>query len=130
MIKNLIPQDYETVPIGENGLVETVSLEPQARVGVAYSGGFYTVAADLDLTENDPVGLEEGSRFLSVGGELDAWGWAQLRAGYRHDIVDSDRSTASVGIGLSPFNSAFHIDLAVAASDSSVGAGLRIGSRF
>jgi hypothetical protein len=124
VVKNLIPRDYETA------LDNTVSIEPQVRAGIAYNGDFFTLAADVDLTKNDPVGFENATRFVSLGGELDAWGWAQLRAGVRYNTVDSDRSTASLGIGLSPFNGLMHVDVAVIGSDSALGGAARLGMRF
>jgi hypothetical protein len=77
------------------------------------------------LTKNKPVAFEQGSRYIALGGELDALGWAALRAGYRFDMVDSSRSIPSIGVGFSPFG-VLHIDVAVARTDRELGAHLAL----
>src|SRR5699024_8669395 len=109
-IKNLIAREYDTAEV--DGEVHTIELEPQARLGLGYEGGWYRLGADVDLTTNTPVAYEDESRYAAVGVELDAWGWAQLRAGYRANSENSDRNVASVGVGLSPFR-VLHLDIVV-----------------
>ncbi|MGM0595305.1 MAG: conjugal transfer protein TraF, partial [Pseudomonadota bacterium] len=133
VIKNLIAQEYDTYRRNSNtGEMEKtgnrIELKPQARIGVSHTSDWHTVALDVDLTENEPVGFEEGSRFVALGGELNLADWAQLRAGYRVNTVDSDRSIASVGLGLSPFG--VHFDVAVAGNDNEMGAAAQFGFRF
>jgi len=127
VIKNLIPQEYDLV---QNGVTQedTVKLNPQARVGASYEQGWFTVGADLDLTENEAVGFEDNTRYLALGAEMNAADWAQLRVGYRADLVNSDRSVVSAGFGLSPFG--MHFDLGVAANSSELGAAAQLGFRF
>lgn len=127
-VKNLIPREYDTVA-DPQGRSYTIKLDPQARVGMGYDGNWYRLAIDADLTENDPVAFEEGTRFVGVGAELDAFGWAQLRAGYRHNTVDSDRSVASLGLGLSPFK-VVHLDIAVASNGDEVGGSAQLALTF
>lgn len=127
--KNLISRDYDTVPNPEDGTRHTIALRPQLRAGVGYDGGWFRVGADIDLTKNKPLAYEEGSRYIAVGAELSAWGWAHLRAGYRHDTVNSDRSVASIGLGISPFK-VLHLDFAVAANSDEVGASTQLALTF
>lgn len=127
VVKNLISRDYKTVTIDNEN--HTISLKPLARVGVGYDGGWFRVGADLDLTKNKPLAFEEGSQYFAVGAELSAFGWAQLRAGYRHDMVNSDRSVISAGIGLSPFK-VLHLDLGLAANADEVGGALQMALTF
>lgn len=127
VVKNLIGRDYKTVTIDNEN--HTISLKPLARVGVGYDGGWFRVGADLDLTKNKPMAFEEGSQYVAVGAELSAFGWAQLRAGYRHDTVNSDRSVVSAGIGLSPFK-VLHLDIGVAANEDEVGASAQLALTF
>ena len=127
VVKNLIGRDYQTVTLDHTS--HTISLKPQARLGVGYDGGWFRVGADLDLTKNKPVAFEEGSQYVAVGAELSAFGWAQLRAGYRHDMVNSDRSVISAGIGLSPFK-VLHLDLGLAANADEVGGALQMALTF
>ena len=65
---------------------------------------------------------------IALGGELNAFGWAQIRAGYRVDMVDSARNITSLGLGLSPFG--VHVDLAVAGNANEVGASFQLGFRY
>lgn len=125
--KNLIGRDYDTVAL--NGVAHTISLRPQLRAGIGYDGGWFRLAADADLTKNKPLAFEDGSRYVAVGAELSALGWAQLRAGYRFDTVDSDRNVVSVGFGLSPFK-VVHFDLAVAGNSNEIGASAQLALTF
>lgn len=127
VIKNIIPQtlDFKSVP---GAPVESLKLMPQARIGVSHANSFSTVALDLDLTRNDPAGFENHTQYIALGGELNAWDWAQLRAGYRVDMVDSARSVASVGVGISPFG--VHADIAVAGNATDIGASFQLGFHF
>jgi len=127
VIKNVIPQtlDFKSVP---GAPVESLKLMPQARIGVSHANSFSTVALDLDLTRNDPAGFENHTQYIALGGELNAWDWAQLRAGYRVDMVDSARSVASVGVGISPFG--VHADIAVAGNATDIGASFQLGFHF
>jgi hypothetical protein len=125
--KNLISRDYDTVEL--NGEKHTISLRPQLRAGVGYDGGWYRLGVDADLTKNKPVAFEQGSRYIAIGGELSAFGWAHIRAGYRFDTVDSNRSVASIGLGVSPFK-VVHFDLAVAGNSDEVGASAQLALTF
>lgn len=122
VVKNIVPKTYTTV------LGNQVKVEPQARVGVAHQTSLTTIAADLDLTENKPVGFDTKTQYLGVGAEFDAWRFAQLRVGYRYNIAASNTSVATAGIGLSPFG--VHLDLTVEGSSNEVGASLQLGFRF
>jgi len=132
VIKNVISQEYDTYNRDSSGEMvktgNTIETDAQARLGISRQAELYTLAADLDLTENDPVGYEGESRYLALGAEFNAWDWAQLRAGYRANLSDSDRNVWSAGLGLSPFGA--HFDLAVSGSDDELGAALQLGFRF
>ncbi len=128
VIKNIIPQSIEfkhnQIPTGES-----LKLSPIARIGAAHTNSWSTVAVDLDLTRNDPAGFEKATQYLALGGELNAWNWAQLRAGYRMDLVDNSRNVTSVGLGFSPFG-VVHADLAVAGNANEIGASFQLGVHF
>lgn len=131
VIKNVLPQEYD-FKRNDVATGSKLSLKPQIRAGVSHENEWSTVALDADLTKNDPAGLENHSQYVALGGELSALGWAQLRAGYRADLVDSARSLTSVGLGISPripyFK--FHFDLAYAFNSNEQGASLRFGLNF
>ena len=134
VIKNIIAQDYDamnTDPVtgAETATDMVVSLKPQARVGVSHTNSWSTVAIDVDLTENEGLGLAgDKSQYVALGIELDAFDFAQLRFGYRADTVNSDRDVVSAGIGFSPLG--IHIDIAGAFNDDEVGASFQLGFRF
>ena len=119
VIKNLISKDIQTTDGNDattNDLV--VSIAPQVRAGVAYSAwGWVNLAADLDLTENEPVAFEDPTQFASLGAEIDVLSFLQLRAGYRTNLASSGQNVVSGGFGISPF-SLFHMDLGVYANTS------------
>ncbi|MGE0082503.1 MAG: conjugal transfer protein TraF [Thiohalomonadaceae bacterium] len=131
VVKNAIAQTYDLMRKDASGVkVKTgeIELKPQMRAGVSYQNSWLTAGLDVDLSENAPIGFEDETRYVSLGMELNALDWAQVRLGYRADTVNSDRSIASVGLGLSPFG--VHFDLAVAASDKELGAAAQFGVRF
>lgn len=126
--KNLISRDYETAS-DEAGRSHTIALRPQLRAGVGYDGIWYRVGMDIDLTKNKPLAFEDASRYVAVGGELSAWGWAHLRAGYRFDTQNNDRSVASLGLGIAPFK-VLHFDLAVAGNSDEIGVSTQLALTF
>lgn len=139
VVKNLIPQSYDFKSIGAGAasgsaksVTGTLNLNPQLRLGVSHENTWSTVALDIDLTQNDPAGLENKSQYIALGGELSAWGWAAIRAGYRANVLDSARDVASLGLGFSPRIPYFkpHLDLAVAGNTNELGASLRFGFNF
>jgi len=139
VVKNLIPQTFDFKSIGSGAVTGsaqsvtgTLNINPQLRAGVSHANEWSTVALDVDLTQNDPAGLENKSQYIALGGELSASGWAQIRAGYRMDVVNSARDVASIGFGLSPRLPYFkpHFDLGVAGNANEVGASMRLGLNF
>jgi len=131
--KNLIEQKYEglrrnpdTQLFEPTGNVVTSS--PTFQVGVAQQTDWGLFAVDYDLQETEGFNGLPGSQFLSSGIELDAAGWGQIRAGYRANLSDSERSVLSAGIGFSPFG--VHVDLAVAGSENELGVAAQFGFRF
>ena len=96
---------------------EDVTLKPQVRAGVAVDPySWLTVAADLDLTQNDSVapgslvGSSEKSRNLGGGLELHPYSWLRLRGGAYKNLAESD-----VGLVLTGGFSLFLLDVDVAA---------------
>lgn len=103
--KNLIKRSYETV------LGNKIDLKPQFRAGVSHHTDWTTVAFDLDLTKNDPAGLDQATRYAGLGLELDI-GLLKFRAGYRKDLAGNYPAIPSVGLGISLFG--LHLDVAAA----------------
>ncbi|MDH4286392.1 MAG: conjugal transfer protein TraF, partial [Gallionella sp.] len=136
VIKNVIPHTYDFKRIANNAppgsakiTTGEIKLNPQARLGASHTNSWSTVAMDLDLTANNPAGLEKKSQYLALGAELNAWDWAQLRFGYRANLKDSKRNIPSVGVGLAPFGT-LHIDAALSYSSNEIGASARLALTF
>lgn len=149
VVKNVIPQSFDfkaIAPGAASGSPQqttgTLNMNPEARLGVSHDNAWSTVAFDLDMTKNNPAGLENSSQYAGIGGELSAWGWAQLRAGYRSDLLNKGQDLISLGFGLSPRIPYFkpHIDFAISASRdvlsngwnnaTQAGASLKLGFNF
>jgi hypothetical protein len=143
VIKNLIPKSYDTYNnicrggetpntdgyCNKTKTGDTVDIDPHVRSGISETTDWYVVSTDLDLTENDALNLDEGSRYLGFGGELNSLDWLSLRVGYRFDLADNDHNVASIGFGLSP--GWFNLDLAVAgSSNNEIGASAQLSLQF
>lgn len=133
VVKNIIPYtpEFKRSPgpgLAPVGTGETLKLRPQTRIGVSHTNKWSTVALDLDVYSNDPAGLEKRSQYLALGGELNTWNVAQIRLGYRLDLINKARDIASIGLGFSPFG--VHADVAVAGNKTEVAASFQLGFRF
>ncbi len=97
-IKDVISQEVDTY----DG-VGSYHLEPQITVSGGYVTEFFTAAVDLDLTNQERfTGYNDNTQYLRFGVEGNAWGWAQLRAGYEVDLEDTLDDAFTAGIGISP----------------------------
>lgn len=120
----------------------TLNIDTELRAGIAYRGDFFTLGADLDLSENDPsvstidpalAALQgEKTRMLLLGAEFNAFDIAQLRVGMQKNIASGVSSQAkkellTAGVG---FWFGFHLDLAVISGDDVLGAFIQTGFRF
>jgi len=129
-IRNLLTDDFE---IGD----QTLNFDTTARIGIAYHNRLLTIAADYDLTENEPLlannsfkGLK--TQFVSLGAEFNAFDFMQLRVGASKNLADGISSgakdtiyTAGVGIWLG-----FNLDIAATLTDNSIGGFVQTGFRF
>jgi hypothetical protein len=123
--KNLLSESLTTA----DGLT-TFKFDTHLRAGAAWHNDWVTVAADMDLTEIEPLSFEDPSKMLALGVEFNAWDFMQLRAGYQTNMASGSEEPAlySAGIGLWL---GFHLDVAaVVGADSSVGAMAQLGFRF
>ncbi|ELP5727177.1 conjugal transfer protein TraF [Vibrio vulnificus] len=84
---------------------DVYELNTQVSAGVSYHSEFVTVAVDADLTKQERFkSLNDETQFVRFGVEGNAWGWAQLRAGYEIDLEDTVENAFTAGIGISPFD--------------------------
>lgn len=109
----------------------TYEMNPQATLGLAYAVEYFTFGVDVDLTEQTRyVELEDNTQFARVGVEFNAWHWAQLRAGFEHDMQGTMEDSLTAGIGISPFGT-LNLDVAGAyGSDNQVGASASLSFTF
>lgn len=125
VVKNAIKKEYKTV-LGNN-----ISLEPTIRAGISHHTNWTTVALDVDLTENDRIGLTgEKTQYAAIGMEFDI-SLIQLRVGARHNLsAESDREANILSAGVGLYIVGFHLDVGVAKNDDEAAAALQLGFQF
>lgn len=136
VIKNLIPMELDSArsrPALEDKY--TLELNPMVTAGISHKSEFHVVTAELDLTKKEAFGYEDDTQWLALGAEFDAWRWAQLRAGVRHNLASNDdnagieeKTQFTAGLGLNIFG--LRADLGGMVSDADMGAALEIGFAF
>ena len=107
---------------------DTVNISRQMKVGLAYRGDLFTIGADMDLIESDPVITNAGfqtkaNQMASLGLELNAWDWIQLRFGVQKNLADNafvvnEDALLTAGVG---FWIGVNVDVAVITDGDSVG---------
>ncbi|KQA20290.1 conjugal transfer protein TraF [Vibrio metoecus] len=98
--KDLFAKDIQTM--NKNN---TYKLDTQVTVSASYVSNFFVAAIDLDVTKQRRFnGDNDDTQFMRFGVEGNAWGWAQLRAGYEVDLQNSLDNSVSVGLGVSPWD--------------------------
>ncbi len=131
VIKNLIAHDYDMVYTSTDGseiVKRSVSLEPQIRAGAALQKWGFTLAADLDITENDGIFEGNESRYLGLGAEYNALNILQFRLGMRSNLSNSDDAAFTAGLGISA--AVVHFDLAAQVSENNLGVGMQFSMEF
>jgi len=82
------------------------------------------------MTPASGFASDEKRQYAGVGAELNAWSWAQLRAGYRADMRNNDNNVVTAGISISPFD-VVHLDLTgMAGTDRTYGAVAQLAVTF
>ena len=138
VVKNLIPMELDSNPSPDprkNEQEYTLELKPMLTAGIAHTGNFHVVTAELDLTKKKGFGFADDTQWLAVGVELDAWRYAQIRFGARQNLASNDDNNGiaeetqyTAGIGLSLFGA--RLDLGALVSDADMGAALELGAAF
>jgi len=107
----------------------TFEVKPQVRVGTSYNGGWYRLAADVDLTESSgPITADgeeffQGTQYASLGAVFNAFDFVELRAGYRYNMASSevvseaeDSSAGLVTLGAGLFLGPVQADIGIQVS--------------
>lgn len=105
-IKDLLAQEID-VSDNQGNIDGTYNLDTQVTVGIAYSSDYFVAAIDADLTKQtrfENTYTNDDTQFVRFGIEGNAWGWAQLRAGYEMDLEETLDNSITAGIGISPFD--------------------------
>ena len=121
-VKDIIPHNYGT------SLGSTIRLRPRARLGAAYQTGRLQIAADVDLTRNEPLSSEPPTQELAIGAE---WAFSlpvKMRAGYRYDMQGNRAGIVSLGVGT--LWKRLAVDVAYAGSGDTRAAALQFGVAF
>ncbi|MGR5346109.1 conjugal transfer protein TraF [Vibrio mediterranei] len=129
-VRDILAQELDVNNIsGEK--IDTYKLNPMVTVGTAYNGELITAAVDIELTKQERfASLNDETQYLRFGIEGNAWGWAQLRAGYEVDLQDNADNAITAGIGLSPFD-VVSLDLAGSyAGSNQIGASANLAITF
>jgi hypothetical protein len=136
MARNLIPMELDSArskPLLED--THTLELKPMVTAGIAHRSEYHVVTAELDLTRKDAFGYEDDTQWLALGAEFDAWRYAQLRLGVRHNLAGNDDNDGiaedtqfTAGLGLNLLG--VHLDLGALYSDADIGAALELGTAF
>ncbi len=129
-LRNLITDEFD---LGNS----TLNFDTEARIGLAYYNKFLTIAADLDLIENEPLLANDSfetlkTQFFAVGAEFNAFRIMKFRVGAAKNIAsgisdnaDDVEYTAGVGIWLG-----FNLDVAVLLNDHTGGVFVQTGFQF
>lgn len=125
-VKDIISQTIDTYD-GSN----SYKLNPQVTLSAGYVSDYFTAAFDIDATKQERFeGGADDTQFIRFGIEGNAWGWAQLRAGYEMDMKDTVDNSITAGIGISP-GDVVSIDLAgTYAGENQFGAALNLAFTF
>lgn len=103
--------------------------------GIAHKSDYHVITAEVDLTKKEAFGYEDDTQWLALGAEFDAWRYAQLRAGVRHNLASNDDNDGieedtqfTAGLGLNIIG--VRVDIGALYSSADVGAALELGTSF
>ncbi|WP_431474127.1 conjugal transfer protein TraF [Marinobacter sp. KM021] len=137
VVKNLIPMELDSAQarplLGEEK--RTLELNPMVTAAIAHKSDYHVVTAELDLTKKKAFGFEDDTQWLAVGAEFDAWRYAQLRAGIRHNLASNSDNDGieedtqfTAGLGLNVLGA--RLDIGALYSSADVGAAIELGTAF
>jgi len=137
VVKNLIPMELDSAAsrpeLGEE--VRTLELNPMATAGIAHRSEYHVVTAEIDLTKKEAFGFEDDTQWAALGAEFDAFHYAQLRVGVRHNLASNDdndgieeKTQFTAGLGLNIVG--VRLDIGALYSDADAGAALEFGTAF
>lgn len=135
VVKNLIPMELDSAQNHPTEEKYTLELNPMVTAGIAHKSDYHVITAEVDLTKKEAFGYEDDTQWLALGAEFDAWRYAQLRAGVRHNLASNDDNDGieedtqfTAGLGLNIIG--VRVDIGALYSSADVGAALELGTSF
>ncbi|WP_370258514.1 conjugal transfer protein TraF [Marinobacter nauticus] len=135
VVKNLIPMELDSAQNHPSEEKYTLELNPMVTAGIAHKSDYHVITAEVDLTKKEAFGYEDDTQWLALGAEFDAWRYAQLRAGVRHNLASNDDNDGieedtqfTAGLGLNIIG--VSVDIGALYSSADVGAALELGTSF
>jgi len=135
VVKNLIPMELDSAQNHPSEEKYTLELNPMVTAGIAHKSDYHVITAEVDLTKKEAFGYEDDTQWLALGAEFDAWRYAQLRAGVRHNLASNDDNDGieedtqfTAGLGLNIIG--VRVDIGALYSSADVGAVLELGTSF
>ena len=135
VVKNLIPMELDSAQNHPSEEKYTLELTPMVTAGIAHKSDYHVITAEVDLTKKEAFGYEDDTQWLALGAEFDAWRYAQLRAGVRHNLASNDDNDGieedtqfTAGLGLNIIG--VRVDIGALYSSADVGAALELGTSF
>ena len=135
VVKNLIPMELDSAQNHPSEEKYTLELNPMVTAGIAHKSDYHVITAEVDLTKKEAFGYEDDTQWLALGAEFDAWRYAQLRAGVRHNLASNDDNDGieedtqfTAGLGLNIIG--VRVDIGALYSSADVGAALELGTSF
>ncbi|RKR78067.1 conjugal transfer protein TraF [Marinobacter nauticus] len=135
VVKNLIPMELDSAQNHPSEEKYTLELNPMVTAGIAHKSDYHVITAEVDVTKKEAFGYEDDTQWLALGAEFDAWRYAQLRAGVRHNLASNDDNDGieedtqfTAGLGLNIIG--VRVDIGALYSSADVGAALELGTSF
>jgi hypothetical protein len=126
-LRNLFTDEFEVFG-------QTLSFDTEVRFGVAYQNDFLILAADIDLTENEPLLPNETfgglrTQYVMIGAEFHSLRYVKFRLGARKNLASDISSGAeetlyTAGLG---FWLGFNLDVSAIFNDHTAGVFLQTG---
>jgi hypothetical protein len=99
----VVVKDLFNQSVALSDRTDSYKLNTQIVVSGAYVTDFFQATIDVDATRQERFKqVDDDTQFVRLGVEGNAWGWAQLRAGYEIDLESTLDNSVTVGLGISP----------------------------
>jgi len=123
VLRNLNSKEFTTK------LGNKIKLASLTRVGFAYNGDLFSIAADMDLNENTAIAFAEKNKFITIGVELNLFDWVAIRVGHQENTASkTNQSMNSLGLGFTPFG--IGLDVAIMKNEHALSGAAQLSFSF